>query len=125
MKNNSNITTVLPPAIQRYLVENYLERRLTVPIKRIVIDVLIPHDLDVLDLAEKIAGLEKVDGVNVHVMEIDEKTKTVEVTIEGKSLSFKTIKKLIEELGGSVHSIDMVSAGSRVVESKVTKQEEE
>lgn len=95
------------------------------PIKRIVVDVLMPHDLDVLDFAEKIAGLNNVDGANVHVMEVDEKTKTVEVTIEGKSLSFKDIKKVVEELGASVHSIDMVSAGSRVVESKVTKQEEE
>ncbi|MEA2086058.1 MAG: DUF211 domain-containing protein [Chloroflexota bacterium] len=56
---------------------------------------------------------------------MDEKTKTVEVTIEGKSLSFKAIKKVIEELGGSVHSIDMVSAGSKLVEYKATKREEE
>jgi hypothetical protein len=95
------------------------------PIKRIVVDILIPHELDVLDFAEKMAEIDEVDGANVHVLEVDEKTKTVEVTIEGKSLSFDAIKKLIEELGGSVHSVDMVSAGSKLVESKVTKREEE
>ena len=95
------------------------------PIKRIVIDVLIPHGLDVLDFADKMAESDEVDGANVHVLEVDEKTKTIEVTIEGKSLSFRAIKKVIEELGGSVHSIDMVSAGSKLVESKATKREEE
>jgi hypothetical protein len=92
-----------------------------VPIKRIVVDVLIPHNLDILDFAERLARLNKVDGANIHVLEFDEKTKTVEVTIEGKSLSFRAIKGVIEELGASVHSIDMVSAGSRVIESKVNE----
>jgi len=95
------------------------------PIRRIVVDMLIPHNLDVLDFAEKIAQVEQVDGANVHVLEVDENTKTIEVTIEGKSLSFKAIKKVVEEFGGSVHSIDMVSAGSRLIESKVTEREEE
>ncbi|MEA2086059.1 MAG: DUF211 domain-containing protein [Chloroflexota bacterium] len=36
------------------------------PIKRIVVEVLIPHDFDVLDFAEKIAEVDEVDGANVH-----------------------------------------------------------
>ena len=95
------------------------------PIKRIVIDVLIPHNLDVMDFAEKMAEVDEVDGANVHVLEVDEKTKTIELTIEGKALSFEPIKKVIEGLGGSVHSVDMVSAGSKLVDSGVTSWEEE
>ena len=56
----------------------------------------------------------------MHVLEVDERTKTVEMTIEGDALSFEGIKKVIEEIGGSVHSIDRVSAGSKIVESKAT-----
>jgi len=95
------------------------------PINRIVVDVLIPNDIDVMNFTEKIAGLNEVDGANLHVLEVDRKTKTVEVTIEGKLLSFKNINNVIEECGGSVHSIDMVSAGSRVVDSIVIKREGE
>jgi hypothetical protein len=95
------------------------------PVKRIVVDVLIPHNPDILEFAERIAGLDDVEGVTVHVLEIDEKTKTVEVTVEGQDLLFDTLKEVIEELGGSVHSIDMVSAGARLIQSQVTKHEEE
>lgn len=90
-------------------------RRVAMALRRIVIDVLIPHDLSVVDLAEKIAEVEGVDGASVHVLEVDERTKTVEVTIDGASLSFDAIKDVTEELGGSVHSVDMVSAGSKLV----------
>jgi hypothetical protein len=89
-----------------------------VTIKRIVIDVLIPYDPDIMIYAEKISELDKTLGVNVHVQEHDEKTKTVEMTIEGEALPFEDIKKVIEDLGGSIHSIDQVSAGSKIVESK-------
>jgi hypothetical protein len=90
-------------------------------IRRLVIDVLMPLDPPIVLYAEKISQLENTDGVNIHVIEIDEKTRTVEMTIEGVNLSFEAIKKVIEELGGSVHSIDRISAGSRIVESKVTE----
>ena len=95
------------------------------PIKRIVVDILIPNDIDILDFTERIAAIDHVDGVTLHVLEIDERTKTVEVTIEGKHLYFKDINSVIEILGGSVHSIDMVSAGARMIDSMVTKREEE
>ena len=94
------------------------------PVRRLVIDVLIPHEPSEITYAESISELEGIEGVTVHVMEVDEKTKTVEMTIEGEALSFKDIEKVIEELGGSVHSIDRVSAGSRIVDSKAKDGEE-
>ena len=93
------------------------------PVRRLVIDVLIPHNLSILHLAEKMAEVEGVDGANVHVLEVDEKTKTVEMTIDGGSLSFDAIKEVTEELGGSVHSVDMVSAGAKLIEPEAAEQE--
>jgi hypothetical protein len=90
------------------------------PVRRLVIDVLMPLEPSIVSCAEKISSLEHTDGVNIHVLEIDEKTRSVEMTIEGEDLSFDTIKEVIEDMGGSVHSIDRVSAGSRIVESKWT-----
>lgn len=86
-------------------------------IRRLVIDVLIPHHPEVIEYAQRLCGLKGTDGIALHVLEHDEKTKTVEITLEGEDLSFDSIKKIVEELGGSVHSVDMVSAGSRIVDS--------
>jgi hypothetical protein len=88
------------------------------PIKRLVIDVLMPLEPSIIEYAQKISAIENTDGVNIVVMEIDEKTRTVSMTIEGKDLDFEKIKKVIEETGGSVHSVDQISAGTRIVESK-------
>ncbi len=86
------------------------------PIKRMVMDVLVPHEPHVLDFAEKLSQLDQVDGVTIQVLEIDEMTKSVEITLEGQALVFDEIRRIIETLGGSIHSIDRVSAGMRIVE---------
>jgi len=93
-------------------------------IRRLVIDVLIPHEPSEIVYAERLSELNGTEGATVHVLEVDEKTKTVEITIEGEALSFEDIKEIIEELGGSVHSVDRVSAGSRIVDSKAKGEEE-
>jgi len=84
-------------------------------VKRLVLDVLIPQEPPVLAFAEKISDLDNVDGVTIHVSEIDERTKSVEMAIEGEDLSIEDISREIENLGGSVHSIDSVSVGSRII----------
>ncbi len=84
-------------------------------VKRLVLDVLIPQDPSVLFFADKLSDMEKVDGVTIRVSEIDERTKSVEMTIEGEDLSIEDLICEIEDLGGSVHSIDSVSSGSRIV----------
>ena len=94
-------------------------------VKRLVIDVLIPHDPDIIGFSENLAAIHGVDGVTVHVLEIDEKTKTIEITVEGHDLTYSDIEVVIEEHGGSIHSIDMVSAGKKMIDSQVTRREEE
>ena len=79
-------------------------------IRKLVIDVLIPHEPGEIAFAEKISEMDGI-SVNIRVIEVDEKTKTTEMTIEGAGLSFEDIKKAIEEMGGSVHSVDQVFAG--------------
>jgi hypothetical protein len=94
-------------------------------VKRLVIDVLIPHEPDIIEFSESLAGVRGVDGVTVHVLEIDEKTKTVEITVEGNDLTYVDIQGMVERYGGSIHSIDMVSAGKKLIDSQVTRREEE
>lgn len=93
-------------------------------IRRLVIDVLIPHEPSEINYAEKLSELDGVEGVTVHVLEVDAKTKTVEITIEGGALSFEDIKDVINRLGGSIHSVDRVSAGTSIVDSRARGEEE-
>lgn len=92
-------------------------------IRRLVLDALIPHVPDVLEYASELSGLDNVDGLTIRVAEIDERTRTVEITIEGEALSFDAIRNVIEGLGGAIHSVDEVSAGSRIVEPGNNKED--
>jgi hypothetical protein len=77
-------------------------------LKRIVLDVLKPHQPNVLELAAAIAALGADHRVSIDVIEVDEKTETVALEIEGERLDFGRIERSIRELGGTVHSIDRV-----------------
>ncbi len=82
-------------------------------VKRIVLDVLKPHQPNALNFAAAIADSGSYYRVSLKVAEVDEKTETIVVTIEGKKIDFDGVDKIISELGGSIHSIDEV-----VVEGK-------
>jgi hypothetical protein len=79
-----------------------------VRVKRLVLDVLKPHRPDGLVFSKAIA--EQGEGWHVvyAVEEVDEKTESVTVIIEGEDIQFERIAGTIEEIGGSVHSIDEV-----------------
>jgi uncharacterized protein len=78
-------------------------------VKRLVLDVLKPHQPNTLDFARAIASLGEDYQVDIHVLEVDEKTETVQVIIEGSNLDFELISSAIDENGASLHSIDEVS----------------
>lgn len=91
-------------------------------IKRLVLDVLKPHEPGMLTMAEKISELESVEGVNAILYEIDEEVENIKLTIEGQSIDFDSVKSQIDELGGSVHSIDEAVCGEKKVEEVETPQ---
>ncbi len=92
-------------------------------IRRLVLDVLKPHEPQSTILAVKLSEIENVAGVNVTLAEIDQATESVKITIVGDDLDYSKIKKVIEDLGGVVHSIDEVVAGKVIVESVKTEQD--
>jgi hypothetical protein len=79
-----------------------------VHIKRVVLDVLKPHNPNALDFTTAIA--EKVPGCRIRltVTAMDEKTETVIIVIEGENVLYSVITEVISSLGGSVHSVDEV-----------------
>jgi len=76
--------------------------------RKLVLDVLKPHQPNALDFASVLAGLGADYRVKVTVTEVDKKTESTIVTIEGADLHFDNIKTAIEKMGASVHSIDEV-----------------
>ena len=79
------------------------------PVKRLVLDVLKPHQPNALDFAHAIAALGEGYRVDLKVTEVDEHTETLQVSIEADRLDFEAVKAVISENGASLHSIDEVS----------------
>ena len=93
-------------------------------IRRIVLDVLKPHKPSVVEVSEALSHLEGVEGVNIIINEIDQQVENAKVIIAGISISFEDIQKKLEELGATIHSIDEVAAGKRIVEEVTTPQDQ-
>lgn len=81
-------------------------------VKRLVLDVLKPHHPNALEFSRIIAEVGSDYQVTVTVNEVDEKTETLQVIIEGTAVDFDAIQIAINNLGGSLHSIDEVEVHS-------------
>ncbi len=85
-------------------------------IKRIVLDVLKPHNPTIVELSRRLASLHGVTGVNCTVDEVDQETESLKIAVEGTNVDYAKVEATIRELGGVIHSIDSVSAGRKLVE---------
>ena len=89
-------------------------------IKRLVLDVLKPHEPTIIELANDLGDVDNVDGVNLSLYEVDQQTENVKITIEGTDINYNTVTHIIENLGGVVHSVDEIVAGKKIVEEEET-----
>ena len=62
-------------------------------IRRLVLDVLKPHNPSVVDLSEALSKLSGVNGVNVIIYEIDQQVENAKVIVAGNSIDFQSIRK--------------------------------
>ncbi|PSQ23929.1 hypothetical protein BRD01_05430 [Halobacteriales archaeon QS_8_65_32] len=92
-------------------------------IRRLVFDVLKPHEPATIDLAGQVADSEGVSGVNATLLEIDQDVQNVKLTIEGDAIDYEAVEAVVEDSGGSVHSIDQVACGDHLVEDIPTPQD--
>ena len=84
-----------------------------VHVKKLMLDVLKPHHPNGLDFAKAIAEQGMDCRLTLRVAEVDEKTDTVVIVIEGEDIQFEAIESVISALGGSLHSVDEVEVVSQ------------
>ncbi len=87
-------------------------------VKYLVLDVLKPHLPDNLEFAKQIAAIKPDYQVNLKVQEIDDKTETLVMRIKADDIDIGAVKTVIEEMGGSLHSIDEVEIVGSTTDTK-------
>jgi hypothetical protein len=81
-------------------------------VKRLVLDVLKPHQPNALEFSQALAKAGGDYRVCITVLEVDEKTETLRVVVEGDTIDFDAVQSGISDQGGSLHSIDEVEVQS-------------
>ena len=92
-------------------------------IRRLVVDVLKPHEPSTLTFTQQVVEAESVAGVNATLIELDKEVQNVKLTIEGESVDYNAIEAIIEDAGGTIHSVDQVACGEYIVENAPTPQD--
>jgi len=77
-------------------------------VKRIVLDVLKPHQPNAIEFCQAIAKAGTDYRVRLTVIEVDENTESLEIEVSGASINIEIIQSTISDIGGSLHSIDEV-----------------
>lgn len=84
-------------------------------VRRLVLDVLKPHEPDLPELATRLSEIDGIDAVNISLVEIDQSTESVRITVEGDCINLDNLKETMKDCGASIHSIDEVSVGKRLI----------
>jgi hypothetical protein len=83
-------------------------------VKRLVLDILKPHQPNSLEFTRTLAEVGDDYHVSLTVIEIDENTESVEVEIKARNIDFEAVQAAITAMSGSLHSIDVVEVDSEV-----------
>jgi len=77
-------------------------------IRRLVLDVLKLRDTPLPEFASVLCELPNIEGVKVSLIEMDQKTESVKVTMHGDNIDLDTVEKMMKDHGAAIHSIDEV-----------------
>ena len=92
-------------------------------IKRVILDVLKPHQPSIIEVAKILSELDGISGVNISLEEVDAQTDSVKITIEGTNIDYELVKNKLAECDAVIHSIDGVSAGIKMIDEVNTPQD--
>ncbi len=92
-------------------------------IRRLVLDVLKPHSPNMQEIAKQLADLDGVDGVDMSLIEMDQKVENVKITCEGDSIDYERVEEIIQINGATIHSLDKISVGTSLIDEVTTHQD--
>jgi len=92
-------------------------------IRRVVLDTLKPMEPTIIEMAKVLSVVDGVSAVNISIAEIDLKVENAKITIEGEDINYEEVEKIIQDMGGSIHSIDEVVAGKEIIDDAETLQD--
>lgn len=71
-------------------------------------DVLKAHQPPLPEFASFVGELAGIKRVDVEVVEIDEKTESLKVTIDGVNIDYEELRSHMAKQGAVIHSVDQV-----------------
>jgi uncharacterized protein len=77
-------------------------------ITHIVLDVLKAHQPPLPEFASFVGELAGIKRVDVAVVEMDEKTESLKVTIDGVNIDYEELRSHMAKQGAVIHSVDQV-----------------
>ncbi|MFH1182530.1 MAG: DUF211 domain-containing protein [Candidatus Woesearchaeota archaeon] len=84
-------------------------------LRRLVLDVLKPHEPSIIVLSQQISALKGVDGADITIVGVDRKVENARITLEGENINYDNVVKIIHDNGGSVKRINKASSGTIIV----------
>ena len=93
------------------------------PVRRVVLDVLKPHQPTTVEVARRLSDLDGVEAVNALLVETDAEVQNLKLTVEGAAIEYDRLEAEIERLGGTIHSVDGVVCGEYLIEDVETPQD--
>ena len=77
-------------------------------ITHIVLDVLKPHQPPLPEFAAYIGELQGIKRVDVSVVEMDERTESLRITIDATNIDYEELRNHMAKQGAVIHSVDQV-----------------
>ncbi|KUO82492.1 MAG: hypothetical protein AT718_08055 [Vulcanisaeta sp. JCHS_4] len=85
-------------------------------IRRVVLDVDIPSNISTVELAEKLGRVSGVKAVNITVTDTEVEVLGLIIVIEGDGVDYDGVRRIIEDSGGAIRSVDQVVVGEYILE---------
>ncbi|MGB9022945.1 MAG: DUF211 domain-containing protein [Candidatus Bathyarchaeia archaeon] len=82
-------------------------------IKKLVLDVLKPHEPPIDELASKLASLDGTDHVSISLAEIGQSTESLKIIIDGSDIHIDSVRHSLEELSAAIPSVDEVAVAKK------------
>ena len=77
-------------------------------IKTLVLDVLKPHSPSLPEFASYLAEFEGLTRVDITLVEMDERTESLKVVLNGTAINYDALKEYMGRQGAVIHSVDHV-----------------